>query len=335
MKLAVAVPLRRRIPLHLWLLAGVALTAWLVIEPIIARPLATHYLVALDAARSMQNAMQVIRHEKQELGLLQSLQDDPNRTGLIGPEASSLVTTLGVLASKRTATNPDLAAALINLLTREGIMAGDKVVIVLSGSLIGANIATILAVEALGADPVIIDSVGGSMWGGVDPEFTWLDMHDHLLRAGIVKTPSLFAVVGGYDGLGVGLEPEGLVAIEESALRAGTDLLKSDSLAGLVEAADARLHQAVTPGETAVLINVGGAMVSLGNCLELSGLAGGINRRGIDCIAGEPGLVSRWSHAGVPVLHLINMKFLALDLGLPYDPMPLPTPGNNRRVYGS
>jgi hypothetical protein len=76
-------------------------------------------------------------------------------------------------------------------------------------------------------------------------------------------------------------------------------------------------------------------MLALGNCLELAGLVSGVNRHGIDCVAGEPGLVSRWSHLGVPVLHVINMKFLALDLGLPYDPMPLPTPGNNRRVYGS
>jgi hypothetical protein len=38
---------------------------------------------------------------------------------------------------------------------------------------------------------------------------------------------------------------------------------------------------------------------------------------------------------GVPVLHLLNMRSLAAAWGLPYDPIPLPIPGNNKLVYGS
>jgi hypothetical protein len=38
---------------------------------------------------------------------------------------------------------------------------------------------------------------------------------------------------------------------------------------------------------------------------------------------------------GLPVLHIINMRRLALEWGLPFDPTPLPIPGNNRAVYGS
>ena len=36
----------------------------------------------------------------------------------------------------------------------------------------------------------------------------------------------------------------------------------------------------------------------------------------------------------VPVLHLLNIKRLALDWGLPFDPVPLPTIGESKRVYG-
>jgi hypothetical protein len=43
----------------------------------------------------------------------------------------------------------------------------------------------------------------------------------------------------------------------------------------------------------------------------------------------------RLSGIGVPVLHVLNMRRLALELGLPFDPVPLPTPGNNKAIYGA
>jgi hypothetical protein len=32
---------------------------------------------------------------------------------------------------------------------------------------------------------------------------------------------------------------------------------------------------------------------------------------------------------------VLNLRRLALELGLPFDPMPLPTPGDNPAVYGA
>jgi hypothetical protein len=54
----------------------------------------------------------------------------------------------------------------------------------------------------------------------------------------------------------------------------------------------------------------------------------------LTCTDGTPGLIVRASNAGVPVLHLLNMRALAADWGLPFDPVPLPMVGNNRAVYG-
>ena len=58
--------------------------------------------------------------------------------------------------------------------------------------------------------------------------------------------------------------------------------------------------------------------------------------RGIEAISdGTPGLAVRLSQQGLPLLHLLNMRRLALELGLPFDPKPLPIPGDNIAVYGA
>jgi hypothetical protein len=43
----------------------------------------------------------------------------------------------------------------------------------------------------------------------------------------------------------------------------------------------------------------------------------------------------RLAQAGVPLLHVLNIRRLAVEWGLPFDPVPLPAPGNNSAIYGS
>ena len=44
------------------------------------------------------------------------------------------------------------------------------------------------------------------------------------------------------------------------------------------------------------------------------------------------GLVQLFLKDGIPVIHLLNVKNLAAEYGLPIDPVPLPEPGNGE-VY--
>ena len=34
------------------------------------------------------------------------------------------------------------------------------------------------------------------------------------------------------------------------------------------------------------------------------------------------------------MLNVLNMRRLAIEYGLPFDPVPLPIPGNNMAIYG-
>jgi poly-gamma-glutamate system protein len=65
----------------------------------------------------------------------------------------------------------------------------------------------------------------------------------------------------------------------------------------------------------AVFVNVGGSSINLGSC-ETARLPPGILRRVPGCPAEREGLVHRFAAAGVPVIHLLNVRRLAKEHGL-------------------
>ena len=324
------VPRRGTNPFVYVLMAAIALGVWYVVERQGSRLTHPAYAQMMRAAQTMRAAMAVLRSEKQELGLLQPLEVDPNRTALIGSEFTAMTTTLGALDAKRTATNPDLAAALVRLISELNLPASARIAIVTSGSLVGANIAAIAAVEAMELEAVLVNSAGASMYGATDPELTWLDILKLLREEGVVEARSVLGVIGGNRAIGAGMDPGGRAAIVESFGRAESPLLEAEPLSELIAAAEAAVLEA---GPVDLLINVGGSVVAMGNCPEGARLPSGLSREPFPC-SRTAGLMVRFSQAEVPIVHLLNMRFLAAEWGLPYDPIPLPTPGDNRRVYG-
>ncbi len=83
------------------------------------------------------------------------------------------------------------------------------------------------------------------------------------------------------------------------------------------------------------MFNVGGALIGLGSCRESYEFPPGLTKRPQPCTDGTPGLAMRLAKDGVPVLQVLNIRRLAVEWGLPFDPVPLPTPGNNKVIYGS
>ena len=83
------------------------------------------------------------------------------------------------------------------------------------------------------------------------------------------------------------------------------------------------------------MFNVGGALIGLGSCRESYEFPPGLTTRALPCTDGTPGLVMRLAKDGLPVLHVLNIRRLAVEWGLPFDPVPLPVPGNNKAIYGS
>ena len=323
-----------------WLLlcfAVICLSAWGIAEHYYQRFSHPKYIEMLSAARTVQSSMRVVGARKEELGLLQPPAVDPNATGLIGPELSGIMTTYGHLPSKRTVTNPDLAALFVRLISDLAPSENQRVVILTSGSFVGANVAAIAAAEALQLTPVVISSLGASMWGATDEDFTWLDIEASLYDEGVIQVRSKFAVLGGGDGVGIGMSGKGRIALRDSAERNEIPLLAPETFEELVAGAKARLFEAAEDmNDVALLMNIGGSQLGLGLCENVGDLVSGrIIAEPFTCVNGTPGLISEMAGLGVPMLHILNIRQLALEYGLPFDPAPLPSPGNNPRVYRS
>lgn len=286
-----------------------------------------------NAALTAKRAQAEIAKAKEALQLMQPPDLDPNRTGMIGPDWSETTTTIGEVQAKRTTTNPDLAAAIARFFIGLQPKPGAAVAIVASSSFPGANIAAIAAVETLGLKPVIISSLGSSMFGANDPEFGWLDMEAVIARSGILRARTGAVVLGGESATAESLTGTGREMLTRAAQRNGYQPIVASDFAALKRPMIAAIDDAAPEGVIA-LINVGGSVLGIGTCLDAYGLPSGIITRKLPCDRGVPGLVHDFAARNVPVLHLLNIKRLALDWGLPFDPVPLPTIGESKRVYG-
>jgi poly-gamma-glutamate system protein len=174
------------------------------------------------------------------------------------------------------------------------------------------------------------------MWGANDPEFNWLDMAALLRVRGVIRTHVMAAVLGGGGSVGTNMEPDGVAALRGSAARDGVPLVDVRPFSALVERLLEQIAEVTRDGPPpAAVINVGGALVGLGSCRESYEMQPGLMRRALPCTSGTPGVALRLLEQGRPMLQVLNMKRLALEVGLPFDPHPLPTPGNNPAIYGA
>jgi poly-gamma-glutamate system protein len=317
------------------LAAAVSIALWLMLEQALQRPIHSQFAEMLMAARSMQAASRVLWMEKDARGLTPSAQADPNRTGMIGQEYTPITTTIGELPAKRTATNPDFAAALVRQIASLALARGTPVVIVVSGSFVGGDIAAITATETLGLRPIVIASLSASMWGANEPEFNLTDMLSTLRERNVIRTRAVAAVLGGGGAIGGSMDADGVAALRRSAARDGVPIVEARPVAAVIDALLTRINATAGDARPGAVINVGGALIGLGSCRESHEWPPGLTRRAPPCSDGTPGLAMRLAADGLPVLHIINMRRLALEWGLPFDPTPLPIPGNNTAIYGS
>lgn len=295
------------------------------------------YELKLEASRLAARAFAALRVER---GLHEGhldLVNDPAGTGLIGPEFSLITNARGDLESKLTSVNPNFAALLVQYFRQAGLKAGDPVAVAVSGSFPALNVALYAAVETMKLRPVVITSIGASMWGANDPQFTWLDMEAVLLQAGIFTTRSAAATHGGGNDMGRGLSPEGRRLIEAAAARHGVPLLEADNIEEAITRRMSFWAEAQRGHAYKLSVNVGGGVASLGSShnrlLVPSGLSFDLGEHNW----ARKGTMVLFAEQGVPVVHLLNVTRLAEDNGLPVAPDFLPQPGEGplfeRQMY--
>jgi poly-gamma-glutamate system protein len=246
---------------------------------------------------------------------------DPSGSCLIGPDYTPLVTSLGQLEAKRTTVNPDVAGLLVHLLSQVGVSEGDTVAIGASGSFPGFLLATLVAVEALGAEPVTILSLGASSYGATRPDLHLLDLHDLWRGEGILESRVGALSLGGADDVGGEFEEELRDGLIQQIQADGISLIDEPVLPSNVAQRVNRY------GDAVVFVNVGGAQANMGTSPRVLGVPPGLSMVLEPPPPEERGVLFEMAARGVPVIHLLHVRGLALKHGLPWDPIPLPAPG--------
>jgi len=288
----------------------------------------------MAAATRMASCEAALAAEKRSRGVPVRVQDDPAGTGLIGPPHSAIVTDNSTVEVKRTAANPNLAAAVVRLLSDLGVGPGDPVAISMTGSMPGANLAVLTATEAIGARAAVVVSVGPSMWGASDPEFTWLDMEAALRAKGLLRTMPLFATPGGQADNARGLPAEAVKLMRASADRNGTRLVRPVTVAQAVELRLSAFRQALG-GPPKAFVNVGGGAASYGTAFNATIAPGPVIQPDFASTLEPSGVMYEMLSTGVPVINLHQMTDVARSLGLPLDYVEQAPLGEPKSLYAA
>jgi poly-gamma-glutamate system protein len=316
----------------LLILAAAALLTLGLLEATRSLPADPLYPTKLAAAQRMELATRALRAERLARGIPIEPEIDPNATGLIGPEYTAITTTLGYLPAKRTSTNPNMAGVLVAMLDRAGAKPGDCAAVGFSGSFPALNIAVLCALQAMELKPVIVSSVGASSYGANDPRFTWLDMEQLLNERGLFPWRSDAVSPGGVTSIPAFFGNEGLHEVQAAIARSGRPALDEQGEGSLQPDVARRmaLYETGCGGRPAVFVNVGGSLPALGTCRPARALPTGLLPPGIRSVGPDCGVIFRMAASGVPVIHLLDIRKIAREYGLPVDPAPLPAVPDGR-----
>lgn len=289
----------------------------------------TNSQLKIEAAETMQRAIEVIKNHKIDKHKINP-HYDPNFTGLIGKEFTPTTTSIGNLAAKRTATNSDWAAVLVDMFMELGVEQGDIVAAGVSASFPGLIIATMSAAKVMGLKLILISSIGSSQWGANDPEFSWLDMENLLFEKHIFPYRSIAVSMGGDADRGTsyfGNEEEIFTSIIQ---RGGLPFIYEENLTKSIRRRIELYDEHAQGGEIKVFVNIGGASANVGACNHSLRIPNGIQRNLPACSHSNKGAIFYMAERGIPLIHLLNIRDLAFRYRVPLDPIPLPETGQSR-----
>ena len=276
--------------------------------------------VLTRAVVETQRAFVAVRDERLRRGITIDPRVDPVSSGLIGVSRTPITTVRGNLVAKQASVNAAFAAVIVEMLRAAGVRPGDAVAVGLSGSFPALNIASLAAIEALGAQPLAISSVGASTWGANHPRLTWPAMEKLLVQRSILRHRSIGASRGGAQDIAKKRSEAAKRLMDQLIQDTGLTPIAARAFRQRVEARMALYRQHAAGRKIAAYINVGGVTTSVGGSVGKRAFSPGLNTRfPVD----EPltdGVIVRFSRSGVPAIHLVQIRALARQYRLPVHP---------------
>jgi len=315
--------------IHLFWAVVILLVGLLLIEQTKSIVQTPYYDEQTQAAQLMKSSLEVIKKERLKRTIPLDIGLDPNQTGIIGKEYTQLTTTLGNLEAKRTSTNPAFAALLVKYFKEANLKKGDVIAIGASGSFPALMVAALSATRVLELEPLFIYSVGSSEYGANIPEFTFVQMLDSLNKKNIIPYKLLAISMGGYldqaEGMLYSDSQDTIKKIVQSsgALVIDTANIEENILQRI------QLYSAASNGKPIkAFVNIGGATPNYGNTPASITYPNGLVIDGPKIPDyPERGLIFEYQNLGIPIIHLLNIRDLAVKNGIPIDPVPLPEIG--------
>lgn len=306
-------------------LAILGILAVLLVETTLDKVPQTNFEIKLRAAKLAQKAQREILNEAKTRKVFIDPLSDPNATGLIGEQFTLITTDHGDLTSKLTVTDPNWAGVVVELLKKAGLKREDYVAVNWTGSMPGLNIAVLSAIEEMELNPVIITSVGASMWGANNPDFTWLDMEKLLFDRGIFKHRSVAASIGGKGDRGENISPKGRELCKNAILRNAVELIEEPSLEKSIKTRMRIFEKSIPSGKKyKAFVNVGGGAASLGSVHNEELIGPGLTKRIPPVNYPVKGVIVLFGEQGLPVINFSDIGKLAEMYGMPIAPVPLP-----------
>jgi poly-gamma-glutamate system protein len=281
----------------------------------------------LRASQMMSDALGIVRECRRDRGLSIEKDTDLNHTGLIGREFSPVTTSRGDLQAKRTTTNPNMAALVVQLLNEASLGEGDLVAVGASGSFPALIIATLAAAKAMRLLPLPIYSIGASQWGANEPEFTWLRIETCLGEAGWLDVEPLAVSLGGENDIAENWSQEARSSLESGIATRGDFLLYEPDLERNVVARMNLYEERAGASPIRAFVNIGGAWANLGESAQILELEPGLNEIEEVPAKERRGVIFEMAARQIPVIHLLHIRGLSDRYGLPWDPAPMPAPG--------
>ena len=278
-------------------------------------PYKTEMMEAIDLSQKWKK---IVNTEKAKLGLhpdsvfITSSGPKDLSIDIIGEEYTETTTTLGSLEAKEISNNPLFSALIVKLIHESEADTSLPVGILASGSFPALTLQTLASLQVMHRKAVIISSLGASSFGANQPGALWLDMEGWLQKYGGCRYRSDLITYGAEGDTAGGIIDEGKADFDSTLARNGRHCYFPPSVNQSIRTkCDLLLKNKI-----ALLINIGGNQTALGYCSHAELIPNGLHKEIRSCPHTERGVISRISESGVPFIHLLNLKNLALKYSI-------------------
>ena len=185
------------------------------------------------------------------------------------------------------------------------------------------NTAVAAAVSTMQLNSIAIGSATSSQYGANRVGWMWVDMERYLYDRGLIDVHSQAVSIGGAADRGIGLTERARERVREAIDRNQFVLLDTQSRAEAVERRMQLYHSTAAEQPIRAYINVGGGVASTGGQQSDHSFRPGlnlvVNRSGqVDCV------MARFAKQEVPVIHLTELRQLAIRYGMAVAPTSVP-----------